>query len=445
MAACLAAPGAAVLAQTSPPHSTKIHDPAEARRQLDASRHQLEEAQRRTKELQGDVALLHEDREKLNKQLLDTAQSVQASEAQLSQSEARLGELGEQEGMIRGSLEKSYGSISSLLAAMQRMGRNPPPVVVTRREDAVSMVRSAMLLAKVFPELRGQALRLSGQLDDLVRVIDEGRSETERLRIENARISETRQQLKTLVETRKRMLAERSEELVQVRKAAADIAKNVTDLNDLVAKLEKLDKPAAQPGVDGAAPEGQQVASAPSNAIKPAPTKPAEDLRPSITLQPGERMAMASPGRLQPAIPFEQAKGTLPMPAQGRIIRGFGDHAQTGHSDGLVLETRHGAQVISPNDGWIMYAGEFRSYGQILIINAGGGYHVLLAGLSQIDVQVGQSVLAGEPVGVMIASAKTASAKPQDSAPVLYVEFRKNQRPLDPGPWWAETARKVAG
>ena len=92
-----------------------------------------------------------------------------------------------------------------------------------------------------------------------------------------------------------------------------------------------------------------------------------------------------------------------------------------------------------------MYAGEFRSYGQILIINGGGGYHVLLAGLSQIDVQVGQFVLAGEPIGVMVAAPKTTSTKSQDIAPVLYVEFRKNQRPIDPGPWWAETTRKVAG
>ena len=174
-------------------------------------------------------------------------------------------------------------------------------------------------------------------------------------------------------------------------------------------------------------------------------TKPAEELRPSITLQPGDRLAMASPGRIQPAIAFEQARGRLMLPAQGRQIQGFGDRAQSGRSDGIVIETRPGAQVVAPNDGWIMYAGEFRSYGQILIINGGGGYHVLLAGLSQINVQVGDFVLTGEPVGVMVAAPKSASVKTQDTAPVLYVEFRKNQRPIDPGPWWAEIARKVAG
>jgi septal ring factor EnvC (AmiA/AmiB activator) len=101
--------------------------------------------------------------------------------------------------------------------------------------------------------------------------------------------------------------------------------------------------------------------------------------------------------------------------------------------------------VVSPCDGWIVYAGEFRSYGQLLIINAGGGYHILLAGLSQIDVQLGQFVLTGEPVGVMSTAGRTTPGKAQDNAPVLYIEFRKDQRPIDPDPWWADASRKVQG
>jgi septal ring factor EnvC (AmiA/AmiB activator) len=124
------------------------------------------------------------------------------------------------------------------------------------------------------------------------------------------------------------------------------------------------------------------------------------------------------------------------MPAQGKRILSFGDRAQTGRSNGIVIETRQAAQVTSPNDGWIMYAGEFRSYGQILIINAGGGYNILLAGLSQLDVQVGQFVLAGEPVGKMAANNKS---------PGIYVEFRKDGQPINPDPWWADGSRKVQG
>src|SRR5690606_8177076 len=110
-----------------------------------------------------------------------------------------------------------------------------------------------------------------------------------------------------------------------------------------------------------------------------------------------------------PAVPFHLAKARLPLPAQGRRVLAFGDKTQFGgNSKGIVLETRAGAQIVAPCDGWVVYAGEFRSYGQLLIINAGGGYHVLLAGLSHIDVQPGQFVLAAEPIGTMTSAGKSA-------------------------------------
>jgi murein hydrolase activator len=92
-----------------------------------------------------------------------------------------------------------------------------------------------------------------------------------------------------------------------------------------------------------------------------------------------------------------------------------------------------------------VYAGEFRSYGQLLIINAGDGYHILLAGMSQIDVQPGQFVLAAEPVGTMSGTPKTSPSAAQTNAPVLYVEFRKDGRPIDPDPWWVAGQEKVQG
>jgi septal ring factor EnvC (AmiA/AmiB activator) len=165
----------------------------------------------------------------------------------------------------------------------------------------------------------------------------------------------------------------------------------------------------------------------------------------SVVLAPSDRMAMLTPGRIKPAMPFAEARGMLPIPVQGHRVLTFGEKTQYGsQSKGVVIETRHLAQVVSPCDGWIVYAGEFRSYGQLLIINAGGGYHILLAGLSQIDAQLGQFVLTGEPVGVMSAAAKS-STHAQDNAPVLYIEFRKDQRPVDPDPWWSDGSRKVQG
>ena len=159
-------------------------------------------------------------------------------------------------------------------------------------------------------------------------------------------------------------------------------------------------------------------------------------------LEPSGRMRTAPSRVIKAAIPFDKAKGKLQLPAQGRRHLSFGQKTTYGTlSKGVGIQTRPGGTVVSPSDGLIVYAGEFRTYGQLLIISPGGGYHILLAGLSQIDVQVGQSVLMGEPVGTMAAKMPAG----QDGGPVLTVEFRKDQRPIDPDPWWADASRKVQG
>ena len=129
-------------------------------------------------------------------------------------------------------------------------------------------------------------------------------------------------------------------------------------------------------------------------------------------------------------------------------IRDFGAADGVGGVEkGLSFATRSGAQVTSPCDGWVVYAGPFRSYGQLLILDAGGGYHVLLAGMERISVDIGQFVLTGEPVAVMGSGSKVATIlEAGSSQPVLYVEFRKDGTPIDPSPWWAASeGEKVRG
>jgi murein hydrolase activator len=436
--------------------------PEEARKRLDSERGKLEAKERRSKDLQADVDKINVERERINARLVETAKLVQQSEGQLNLIESRLGELDVQEAHLRETLEARRGSISALLAAMLRMGRNPPPVMVASRKDVLSSFRSGTLLTPVLHELGGEAKALTEQLADLARVTRSIRTEGERLRTETTRLNDARMRLAGLQESKRQSLAERQEELAQVRKAATDISRSVSDLSELISKLDKevaektglgsYDQEVAAAGPQpGPAPQSDGKAAGPASPARPAsPTSPAtaaEPRNPSVVLAPGsDRVAMLTPGRIKPAIPFPEAKGLLPLPAQGRRVLTFGEKTQYGsQSRGLVLETRHGGQVVSPSDGWIVYAGEFRSYGQLLIINAGGGYHILLAGLSQIDVQLGQFVLAGEPVGVMSAAAKSPQAKAQDNAPILYIEFRKDKQPIDPDPWWSDASRKVQG
>ena len=150
---------------------------------------------------------------------------------------------------------------------------------------------------------------------------------------------------------------------------------------------------------------------------------------------------MPEANQLAPAAPFASLRGKLAPPVSGKFVRRFGGKdGNGGVMQGDMVATQSGAIVTSPSDGSVLYAGPFRSYGQLLILNAGDGYHVVLAGMSRISVVSGQAVLAGEPIGAM-GEARVASASAEalgNAEAELYVEFRKDGKPVDPSPWWAD-------
>jgi septal ring factor EnvC (AmiA/AmiB activator) len=413
----------------------------EAKQRLNETEQQLQSNRAKEHGIAQNLAALAEERARLNGELIEAGKRVQASEAKLSETESKLAELTDQVNVIRNSITERKETIVKMLSAMQRIGRTPPPALVTRRDDALAVVRSAMLLADIFPEIKYQADNLSHELEGMVSLEngirdqrDAEKGEAEGLASEQARVDR-------LLEEKKAKAAQGEAELALVKQAASDQAHTVTDLNELIDRLDaqiakvEVAQYDAEIAAERAlrAREQQQALATPAN-------ENVVEIKPEST-----NVAFASPDRLKPAMPFEAAKGSLRLPAQGKRIKRFGDADATGGTlKGISLQTRGAARITAPADGWVVYAGEFRSYGQLLIINAGGGYHVLLAGLSRIDVSLGQFVLAGEPIAVMGNSA-TPSQGDDNSRPVLYVEFRKDGRPIDPDPWWAEASEKVQG
>jgi septal ring factor EnvC (AmiA/AmiB activator) len=258
----------------------------------------------------------------------------------------------------------------------------------------------------VLPEMRIEAETLAKDLAELVAVRNEIASERERAAHDLATLSEDKQRMALLVEERQKRQTEVERALTAERDRAAALAHQAETLKDLISTLE------------------QEIAAA-AREPRSAPDS----------------------GRLGPAIAFASTKGVLPFPVAGIRVREFGGSDSLGGLEkGDSLVTRAGAQVTAPCDGWVVYAGPFRSYGQLLILNAGGGYHVLLAGMERISVNLGQFVLAGEPVASMGGGPQAAAVAIGASQPVLYVEFRKDGTPIDPGPWWAKSdSEKVRG
>ncbi len=413
----------------------------EARQKLDQTEKSLKSNRAKEEDLSQELVALAEERARLNKELIEAGKRVQASEASLTKTEAKLTELTEQVNVIQSSIAERKEALVKMLSAMQRIGRTPPPALVTRRDDALAVVRSAMLLADVFPELKYEADNLSRELDGLVTLERGIREQRDTEKTETERLAAERAKLDHLLEEKRRATAQGTAELAEIKRVASEQAQAVTDLNELLVRLDaniaKVE--IAQYDAEIAAERAlrtrqrQQALATPENEnvveIKPRSAK----------------IAFASPDRLQPALPFESVKGSLRLPAQGRRVKRFGD-ADAGGSTlkGISLQTREEARITAPADGWVVYSGPFRSYGQLLIINAGGGYHILLAGMSRIDVSLGQFVLAGEPVAEM-GNTETDSQGKKSSRPVLYVEFRKDGRPIDPDPWWAQASEKVQG
>jgi len=395
--------------------------------ELDAARADQRKAADAERKLRLEIEALGEDRRKLNLALIETAARVRAVEARLAATELRLERLDQEERAIRRSLEARQGVIAEVLAALQRIGRRPPPAVMVRPQDALVSVRTAMMLGAVLPEMRGEAEGLIVDLGELTRLRRDIASDRDQQRRDLAALADEQQRASLLVEERQKKQAEVEKALDAERVRAAALARQVDNLKDLIARAER--------SLDTA-----------SRAARTATARPGEE---KLAGDSAAKLAvLQDPGRIGPAIAFSSARGLLPLPANGVRIREFGSPDNVGGTEkGLSIATRAGAQVTAPCDGWVIYAGPFRSYGQLLILNAGGGYHVLIAGMERISVDLGQFVLTGEPVATMGSGPPAAtSLTPGSSQPVLYVEFRKDGSPVDPSPWWATSeGEKVRG
>jgi septal ring factor EnvC (AmiA/AmiB activator) len=415
--ALFAAAAASVPIRAEPPAATAQEKSGEtARRQLESLRAEQKQAADREAKLRKEVEALGEDRRKLNDALIGTASRIRGDEEKIGATEMRLKALEGNERELRKSLEGRRAIIVEILAALQRMGYRPPPALLVSPEDALLSVHTAMLLGNVLPKVRGEAEKLGADLSELARVRSAIAAERDGLARDLEALSAERQRMSLLIEERQKKQVETEKALEAERQRAIALARQADGLKDLIAKL----------GQDAAA-------SAPAQAPREAGTNIA---------------ALKDPGRLAPAVAFDSAKGALPLPINGVKIRDFGAPDGLGGTEkGLWIASRAGAQVTAPCDGWVVYAGPFRSYGQLLILNAGGGYHVLLAGMERISVDLGQFVLTGEPVAVMGGGPQSAAAIAVGSSqPVLYVEFRKDGTPVDPNPWWAtQDSEKVRG
>ncbi|WP_434724390.1 murein hydrolase activator EnvC family protein [Mesorhizobium sp. RIZ17] len=397
-------------------------DPDQSRAEYEQVSKEITLSSERLAKLAADIASVRKDYTSITAALIQSAMTEQKLGQDIEDIGAKLEGLKAEETKLRASLMARRDVLAEVLGALQRMGLNPPPAILVKPEDALSSVRSAILLGAVVPELRQQTERLMADLKEQTRVT--ASIEAERARLTTAVTDQTaeKKRLTMLLEAKKKLQADTQTAIAAEQQHSQQLAAKASSLKDLIASLEADKARKAQDQVKASerkSTDSDTTASTTELAALPVPEA----------------------NRLTGSAPFSALQGQIALPVIGKIKRRFGTDDGSGAAmQGDMVATQSGAIVTAPADGNVLYAGPFRSYGQLLILNAGDGYHVVLAGMSRISVATGQSVLAGEPIGAMGEArvASTSASRNENSTSELYVEFRKDGKPVDPAPWWAD-------
>lgn len=406
-------------------------DPDQSRAEYEQVSKEITLSSERLAKLAADIAAVKKDHASITAALIQSAMTEQKLGQDIEDIGAKLEGLKGQQQKIRASLMARRDVLAEVLGALQRMGLNPPPAILVKPEDALSSVRSAILLGAVVPELRQQTDSLLADLKEQTRV-------TASIEAERARLTEAvgeqvaeKKRLGMLLEAKQKLETDTQAQMAAEQQRSEQLAAKASSLKDLIASLEaQADKTRKAADAAKAAAAGQA-----------GDDKTGDDQTGGDTTASLASLPVPEGNRLTATAPFSALQGQIALPVTGRIKRRFGaDDGNGAVMLGDMLATQSGAIVTAPADGNVLYAGPFRSYGQLLILNAGDGYHVVLAGMSRISVVTGQSVLAGEPVGAMGEArvASTSVSKNGNATPELYVEFRKDGKPVDPAPWWAD-------
>ena len=295
------------------------------------------------------------------------------------------------EAEIEAGFQARRGRIGELLSVMLTMERDPAPLLLLHPNGPEGTARAGMILSAVAPALQAEAEELRGQLEDL-----------ERLRALQADTKDTL-----------------SRGLVAAQEARAALSQAVQDRTDLPTRF--LDMP-EELGALLSSADSLDAFAAGLAGIETDIGAPMED--------------------------FEGAKGTLPLPVHGTLLRKAGEADAAGiRRPGILIATRTAALVTAPWPATIRYRGPLLDYGNVMIVEPAAGYLLVLAGIETVYGETGDVIEAGAPLGLMGGQEDSEALLPAEGqegggtgrTETLYIELRHGKEPVDPGPWFAET------
>lgn len=399
--AILAVPGPALAHGDGKPDHV-----GEARQQLNAVEQSLKESAERKQALAAKAESLERDLADLRARSVALAEDERQRDNDLRGVETALRNLAQDEGEQLARIEADRATLVDLLAALQRLSRLPPEALIARPEAPDETLKTALLLKTAVPELKARADALAAQLKDLARTraaLDQKRQQAQTARQDLAR---QEGELRDLVSRREALTTTTQADMQTEAAHAAALTSQAGDLRDLVEKLEAERRQAAV-----------REAEAKRAAAEEARQQKARERLAALGRAPRPRDHGDEDGRGAPH------GGGVTLPVTGTLVQHYGEQDAVGvASRGIRIQTRADAPVVAPYEGSIVFAGPFKGYGLILIVEHPNGYHSLIAGLGRIDTRVGQRVLTGEPLGAMV----------PDGTPTLYFELRRGGQPVNP-------------
>ncbi len=419
---------------------------------LKAVEQKLEAGKQQSEELDKQAAALAAEQARLQDASVAAAKSAQDYEGRLTELEAQLKTLDAQAAVKQAAFAADQQREATLLSALEKLSQNPPEAMLFAPASPVDQVRGAMLLGAAVPQLEAEAKELQAALIEVKRLRADITAKRTEMAQKQTALDAERTRIGIMIRQKAALEGQAREAQGQTEKKLAALSSEASDLKDLITRLDRERQERAE-AERKRAEEARQKAEREAAAKAEAKRKQAEAAASHDALPGGGASRDTMPESAAIAVaPPERPRGTDPLaprggsrklepgkyavPVAGEIVKRFGETDGFQDSKGLTIRTRSAAQVVAPFDGQIMFAGPFKGYGQILIIDHGGGYHSLLAGIEQIEATVGQRVVAGEPVGVM---------KSGEPNPSLYLELRRQGQPINPLPWLVARDGKVSG
>jgi len=342
-------------------------------------------ARQKAEALEIERVQVRKDVAELKKTLAKAAQETQSIETGLTSLENETQKLTERAQTLTSQINEGRTKYAELLAALQRLEATPPPTLALTPRNAKRSANAGLLMATLSDQLKTRAEDLTLNLKALEITKNQ-------LSLKKSDLSKTQDKLKTEIQAVNRGLEDKSKlELklsAEKETAAKEAERLAAESKTLLELIDKLETKAAK--------------------IVPR-TKPGSKPSSAVTLPKGTKR-------------FAEAKGGLLRPITGRLIKKYGRGEK-----GITFSGRAGAKVLAPYAGRVEFSGPFKNYDNVVILNVGDGYFVLLTGLDELHIDAGDNVRRGEPVGAL----------PSQQNSELYIELRRNGSPVDPGPWLA--------